>query len=81
MESIKQRAKVIGTKQVLRALAEGRVSVVYLAADADSALRQKVLEASAQAGAPVCEVPTMAELGKACSIAVKTAAAALIAEV
>lgn len=45
MEQISKKAKVVGTKQVLRALAEGRVSLVYLAADADEPLRQRVREA------------------------------------
>ena len=80
MEQISKKAKVVGTKQVLRALAEGRVSLVYLAADADEPLRQRVREACAAAGVEVREVPSMAELGKACSVAVKTAAAALLAE-
>lgn len=40
----------------------------------------RVREACAAAEVEVQEVPSMSELGKACSVAVKTAAAALLAE-
>ncbi|MBS6476101.1 MAG: hypothetical protein KH354_09060 [Clostridiales bacterium] len=51
-----------------------------MAQSTDEPLRQRVREACAAAGVEVQEVPSMSELGKACSVAVKTAAAALLAE-
>lgn len=69
--------KVTGAKQVIRALKNGGVCRVFLAEDADSRVTEPVLRLCQEQGIETESVPTMAELGRACGIAVGSAAAAL----
>ena len=71
-------AKVVGTKQVLRALKNGSLARVYVANDADTFLYQRVTRAADEAGVPAVRVESMKELGQACQVAVPTAAAGLL---
>ena len=65
--------KVIGVKQSRKAIREGRVRQVYLACDADPAITDPVADGCASAGIPVETEYTMAQLGRACGIAVGAA--------
>ena len=67
--------KLIGTKQVLKALKAGRVAAVYVADDADPMLREPLV---GQCRVEVIPVATMKELGKLCQIHVGAACAALL---
>ena len=79
MENLKTSAnKVVGSKQVLRALKTGALARVYVANDADTFLFQRVARAAEEAGVPTIRVETMKELGEACRVAVPTAAAGLL---
>ncbi len=79
MENLKTSAnKVVGSKQVLRALKTGALARVYVANDADTFLFQRVARAAEEAGVPTIRVATMKELGEACRVAVPTAAAGLL---
>ncbi len=69
---------VVGVKQTRRALADGRVDAVYLAQDADPALTDPLAAQAAELGVPVHRDLTMAQLGRACGIAVKAASAATL---
>jgi large subunit ribosomal protein L7A len=69
---------VVGTKQTVRALKEGKVQEVIVAEDADSFVINKVLEAAKEANIPVTKVDSMKKLGKACKIQVGAAAVAII---
>jgi large subunit ribosomal protein L7A len=69
---------VIGTKQTVRALKEGKVQEVIVAEDADAFVINKVLEAAKEANIPVTKVDSMKKLGKACKIQVGAAAVAII---
>ena len=79
LKELKNGTKVVGVKQTKRALANGTARRVYLALDADPELCRPVAELSAAGGVPVEEIPTMKQLGHACSISVPAAVAALIA--
>ena len=72
--------KLIGTKQVLKALKAGRVTAVYVADDAapDPTLREPLVGQCRDAGVEVIPVATMKELGKLCQIHVGAACAALL---
>lgn len=70
--------KVVGAKQVKRALNDGRARKVFLALDADSRVTGPLAQLAAGHGVPVEEIPTMKELGSACGIAVGSAAAAAL---
>lgn len=70
--------KVVGLKQLRKVLAEGRAAKVFTAQDADPKLAGPIKDACRASGVPMEEVPTMAELGKACGIEVGAAVAALL---
>ena len=70
--------KVVGTKQVLRAMKAGTVSRVYAANDADTFIYQQVVRGAEEAGVPCVRVPSMKELGMICGVDVPTAAAGLL---
>ena len=62
--------RVVGVKQSRKAIREGRARRVYLAGDADPALVGPIAAEGAAAGIPVETGRTMAQLGRACGIAV-----------
>lgn len=80
MEMLKSAGsrKVVGTKQVLRAIRNETVSRVYVCSDADTFIYQQVVRAAEEAGIPCVRVPSMKELGMICGVDVPTAAAGLI---
>ena len=82
MDEIKaaKRNRVVGSKQVLKAINEGLAGKVFLADDADPALLQRLLQASQHKEVPVVRVTQMKDLGLWCGIEVGTAAAAILHE-
>ena len=70
--------KVVGVKQLKKALRDGAAQKVFVAEDADPKLTDPICESCQSAAVPVESVPTMAELGKACGIEVGAAVAALL---
>ena len=70
--------RVVGSKQVLRAVRDGKAAKVFLAKDADEFLYRQVEAAADAARVPLVTVDTMTQLGKNCLVNVKTAAAALL---
>ena len=70
--------KVIGTKQVRRALNDGRACKVFLACDADPRVVEPLARLAQEGQVPVEHDVSMVDLGAACGIAVKSAAAALV---
>ena len=71
-------SKVVGGKQVRRALNAGTAVYVFAAQDADPALTGPLVTAAQAAGIPVEQVPTMKQLGQQCGIAVGAAVAAIV---
>ena len=69
--------KIVGTKQVSRAIAAGDVKSVYLATDADVFVTRRVYDLCREKNIPVIEVPSMKALGEACGVQVKAAVAAI----
>jgi len=78
LQELRTAKRVVGIKQLRRALREGTAVRVYIAENADLHLTDPVREICREAGLPVVSVPTMAELGEACSIEVGAAVAAII---
>ena len=76
LEELSTATKVVGVKQSLRALREGRAEAVFLACDAAPALRERI--------EPLCGAVktergyTMAQLGSASGIAVGAAVVTII---
>ena len=78
VEEHRESKKVVGIKQVKKALREGRALEVILADDADPALIEPLEGACLEAGVPTTRTASMKELGRACSIAVGAACAAYV---
>ena len=68
--------KVVGAKQVKRALRDGKARCVYLAQDADPRVTEPIAELCEQHGIPVQQVARMKDLGVACGIGVGAAVVA-----
>ncbi len=78
MERLSGSEKVVGMKQVRRAVMDGRVDTVFLGCDADPRLTEALEALCNEHGVATVWDYTMAQLGKACGIAVGTAAAAAV---
>ena len=74
------RRTVTGTKQTQKAVDSGKAQHVYIAGDADDRVTRPIVDACTEKGIPITMVDTMDELGKACSIKVKAAMAAVLPE-
>ena len=67
--------RIVGTKQLLRALDAGKVARAYVARDADPFLTKRVMDRCYDMNIPCLEVESMKALGLACGIDVGAAAA------
>ena len=77
-ERLKKRAlRVVGVRQVLRAIRQDRAETVFLAMDAGPQLRGAVEQAAKEANVPLQMVATMEELAALCRVDVPSAAAAV----
>lgn len=70
--------KVVGVKQVKRALNSETVKAVYIAKDAEEKVIGEISEICTEKQIQVFYVENMRELGEACKIDVNAAVAALI---
>lgn len=78
LSELKNSPRVVGVKQLRRAIGRDEIRLIYVADDADPALTAPI-EALAEArGLSVIRVRTMKELGLACGIAVGASAAGLL---
>lgn len=78
LEQLNTPNRVVGAKQVRRALKDGRAARLYMAMDADPRLLQPLVQEAVRQQVPVEQVPTMKALGAACGIAVGSAVAVLL---
>lgn len=70
-------ARIVGARQVLRAIATQSLSHVYIARDADPFVTRPVMDACEKNGVRFTEVETMVALGKTCGIDVKASVAGI----
>ena len=77
-DELTNSARVVGIKQVRRALNAGRAKRLYLARDADPRLTRPLAEQAREQGVEAVWLGSMKELGRDCGIAVGAAAAAAI---
>ena len=77
LEMLSGSGKIVGAKQVLRAVEAGEACRVFIATDADVFVTRRVYDACRARNIEVVEVPSMKALGEACGVQVKAAAAAL----
>lgn len=74
----KNNQKVVGLKQTMRAAQQGSVAYIFLAADADDVIREKIENLCTSTGIELIHVESKAKLGEACGIDVGSATAALL---
>ena len=70
--------RVVGTKQVLRAVEEDRAARVFLGKGADGFIYHRLNALCEERHVPVTVVDSMQELGKLCQVDVKAASAAVL---
>lgn len=70
--------KVVGAKQVKRALRDGRARKLFWAEDADPRVLQPLIQQAVRIRVPLEQVPGMKQLGEACGISVGAAVAAIV---
>ena len=70
--------RVVGQRQVLRALEGDKAARVYLGKDADGFIYHRINGLCEAKKVPVTVVDSMQELGKLCSVDVPAAAAAVL---
>lgn len=79
LEALNQaEKKAVGVKQAEKSVVRNNAAQVYIANDADERVTEKLLELCRERNVEVISVESMNELGKACGIHVKAAAAAIL---
>ena len=78
LTELENAAKVVGVKQVRRALAGGRAKRIYLAKDAYPDLTEPLERQAQEQGVEVVWAESMKALGRACKIAVGAAVCATL---
>lgn len=69
--------KLVGTKQVLKALNADEIAVLFIANDADDGIKAKILAAADNQDIRVVYAENMKALGECCGIDVLAACAAI----
>ena len=80
LDELNTAKKVVGVKQLRKALSNGLVTTVFLAKNADPGLTEPLAALCEAAKIPVVWAESMQELGTACRIAVGAAAAGILRE-
>ncbi len=70
--------KVVGLKQVLRAIQNGTAQKVYLAADVEQHIKNDIEQKAAAFDVPIEIYSNMKDLGQMCKIDVKAACVAIL---
>mgnify|MGYP003456981968 FL=1 len=70
--------RTVGVKQTEKAVVKGTALKVFVAKDADERVTENLVELCKEKAVELVMVETMHELGKACGIHVKAAAAAIL---
>ena len=78
LSELQNSDKVVGAKQVRRALLSGRARRVYLAKDADPQLTQPLERQAQEKGVETVWAASMKALGRSCGIAVGAACGAIV---
>ncbi|MEW8959241.1 Ribosome-associated protein L7Ae-like protein [Moorella humiferrea] len=74
------KKKLVGTKQVTKAVMKGTARVVYIARDAEPHVTGPLRELCRARGVEIIEVDSMKELGRTCGIEVGSASAVILEE-
>lgn len=81
METVKNRDNmIIGTRQSMKALKNGKVSEVYIAEDSDEFIKNDFMKECTARNINIVRYKTKAELGKDCGIEIGAAVACRTAQ-
>ncbi|SHF24328.1 ribosomal L7Ae/L30e/S12e/Gadd45 family protein [Alkalibacter saccharofermentans] len=80
LDELKAGIVVVGTRQTVKTVKANEARLVYLAKDADGHITDEVESACKNNNVEIIYVDSMEDLGQACGIERKTAAAALLKE-
>lgn len=80
LQNLSGSSKVVGAKQIRKALNAGKACRVFLASNADPALTEPLAVLCQQKRVELVWIRTMKDLGSACGIEVGAAAAAVLAQ-
>ena len=78
LEMLGVRSRVVGAKQIRKALNAGKAKTVYLAKNADPAITEPLAAVCQHNNVECVWVRSMSDLGNACGIEVGAAAAAVV---
>lgn len=78
LDTLKSANRVIGIKQVAKAVKRGNVRRVFIADDADERVIEPIEMLCREHEIPIEQTASMQELGQACGIEVGAAAAAVL---
>lgn len=78
LQSLKESNKVVGTKQVKRAITNNEVKFILIAKDVEPRIVKTLESLCYERSIEVVYIRTMRELGKACGIEVNAASAAIL---
>lgn len=78
LDRLNTHEKIVGAKQVKRALNASKAHAVFIAEDADEKVTKEIKELCSSKGIQVISVKTKEDLGKACGIDINAAVAALL---
>ncbi|HHY90344.1 MAG TPA: 50S ribosomal protein L7ae-like protein [Clostridiales bacterium] len=79
LEDLKEQKKlIVGTKQVLKAVKDGKVATLFIAKDAERRVTRTVEDLAKEQQIQIVYVDSMKKLGKACEINVGAASAAIL---
>ena len=78
LRKLETAKRVVGIKQVKRAVLSGEAVTVFLADDADPAMTEPLQALCEERGIETVRVESMQKIGKACHIAVGSACAAIL---
>ena len=80
LEHLKEREKVIGLKQTIKAVHKNSCEVVYIASDVDTDIISHLLEMCKNNGVKIDRSQDMRQLGKACGIDVGASAVGILSQ-
>ncbi len=78
LEKLKTASRVVGIKQSIRAVKDDKAELVFIANDADHRITQQLESLCNEKSIKCIKVDTMKELGDACNIDVRAAAAVIL---
>lgn len=79
LEELKNQNKlIIGTKQALKAIKDGKAQTLFIAKDAERHVTRNIEDAAKEVQLQVVYVESMKKLGKACGIEVSAATAVIL---